>query len=299
MIYIIHPDSDIWNYVLRGIDKKADCILRPLNRYCYKWQRVVRKLFSSMHINGSLLFKPSLIKEIEMLSENDIFIICDYSNMCLLHAIADIIRPEARRFFWIWNPVKLDQVDYFKKTFAEMEKDGFAISTFDPSDAKRFNMLLFSQFFNMKRVDINQPIVYDFYFIGYEKGRSKQLEELKEMLKYYNVFFKVVRSTKECIPYEENISNVVKSRCLVDIVQDGQDGMTLRPLEALAFRKKLITNNKNLKDADFYHPQNIFILGLDSIENIDYFIYSDWNAIDEHIIQKYDVNSWVNHFRQI
>lgn len=49
------------------------------------------------------------------------------------------------------------------------------------------------------------------------------------------------------ISYQENLDNIRKSKCIVDVVQKGQIGLTLRPLESLFFKKKLLTNNKCIK----------------------------------------------------
>lgn len=296
MKYIIYPSVDVWNYVLEGVADRSDVVCRPLNSYCYTWQIVIRKLFVNSHVNNRFLFKPVMIRELRQLSSGDELIICDYSELCLLYAFANIVPSCVKKFFWIWNPIKPNQNARFDTAFSIMRKLGFVPSTFDPSDARMHNLVLFPQFFRMNQPEISVETEYDFYFVGFEKGRRQVLDQLEQSLTGYKCFFKVVNDIKECISYEENILNIAKSKCLVDIVQEGQEGITLRPLEALAFKKKLITNNKKILESDFYSPNNVFILGVDPMEKMKAFVHSDWADIDGSIVKKHDVNSWVENF---
>ena len=79
-------------------------------------------------------------------------------------------------------------------------------------------------------------------------------------------------------------------------MKNGQEGLTLRVLEALFYSKKLITNNKNIKKYDFYNPNNIFIWGVDDEKNLLNFINSDYITIEENILNRYSYDSWINRF---
>ena len=87
------------------------------------------------------------------------------------------------------------------------------------------------------------------------------------------------------------------SRCIIDIAQEGQVGFTRRPIEALFFNKKLITNNVEIMKFDFYRNNNIFILGKDKLEDIDSFMETDIEIIPDEIKRKYDINTWIENFR--
>ena len=45
--------------------------------------------------------------------------------------------------------------------------------------------------------------------------------------------------------------------------------MTLRTVEALCFKKKLLTNNSTIKDMPFYDPRFIQIFSKDALDQID------------------------------
>ena len=69
--------------------------------------------------------------------------------------------------------------------------------------------------------------------------------------------------------------------------------MTLRPLEALQFKKKLVTDNKNIINYPFYRKENIFILGTDDIDQLYDFINSPYVDIGEDIIRYYHFENWL------
>ena len=93
--------------------------------------------------------------------------------------------------------------------------------------------------------------------------------------------------------YYEIIKLVGESKAILDLNNGNQVGLTLRPLEALFFKKKLITNNINIINYDFYSPDNIFILGVDDISNLTIFLNKKYKEIDKKIIEKYDFSNWL------
>ena len=78
----------------------------------------------------------------------------------------------------------------------------------------------------------------------------------------------------------------------MDSAQEGQNGLTIRVIEALGAKKKIITTNQDIVNYDFYCPENIYIyngkINLDSI-----FFHSDYKIIDEKIYNKYSLSNWL------
>ena len=245
-----------------------------------------------------MILGSKMREELMSLDKGDTVLVADYIDITLFHAINSLVKPTVRRCLWIWNPVKIHMRNKMVNIYGEIIKSGFEISTFDRGDSERYSQKLYSQFFRMNQNISDSDEEYDFYFIGFEKNRGRLLKDLKEKLKNYRCLFKIVHNVSECIPYNQNIVNIKKARCIIEIVQKGQEGITLRPLEAIACGKKLLTNNKNIKQCDFYSPQNIFIIGEDSFNNIDDFINNDPNPLEPSIKDKYDISSWINHYRQ-
>ena len=83
------------------------------------------------------------------------------------------------------------------------------------------------------------------------------------------------------------------SKVVLDINHPSQFGLTMRTIECLGAAKKLITTNKNIKDYDFYNPNNILIIDRENI-NIDMsFFEKEYEGLSSEIYEKYSLNSWL------
>ena len=116
------------------------------------------------------------------------------------------------------------------------------------------------------------------------------------MLSSYACLFVMIRTISEYIPYTQYMEMAMQSRCIVEIVHTGDPSCTLRPLEAMSIRRKLLTNNPAVRNYSFYRPQNIFILGQDDINYLPDFLHSPFEPLPKNIIDSYDVNAWVDSF---
>lgn len=217
MLYIIYPDVDIWNYMFDGfnIDKPVTAV--PLNRNCNKIQLLFRKMFQTLRSDIHLLFGKDICKGLQSLTDKDSLLICDYTDLCLIKTISANINPSVRKSLWLWNLVR-DYKDFEKRQFV-IEQCGFKIYTFDQVDAQKYNLNWLSQFLKCPKIDTNASISSDFYFLGFEKNRRHIIENLRKQLKQYNLDFRIIHNSREMISYSENMNNISKTRCLVEIVQ--------------------------------------------------------------------------------
>lgn len=170
--------------------------------------------------------------------------------------------------------------------------------TFDKNDAKKYNMKYNSQFYT-KNVKIqDEQNKYDVLFLGRPKTRKKDIVDLEKKLKEEGIQtnFKIIENEKDYVSYDEYLKMIAESKCILDYNQEGQVGLSLRPMEALFLERKLITNNTDIKNYDFYNYDNIFILGEDNINEIKEFINKPYKKIDQDIIDYYDFDQWLNRF---
>ena len=111
-------------------------------------------------------------------------------------------------------------------------------------------------------------------------------------------------STRFCIAgvnssrltYAQVLQGIAGCRVLVDCKCSGQQGMTLRPLEALFYGKKLLTNDSRLAGEAFYHPDNIFIWGQDDPARLGSFLHSACRPVRPAILAQYGLERWVERF---
>ena len=298
MKIVIYPGYDLWNFALRSLKEEANVELYPINNYCSIPQIALRRFLPSFKAPAPFLIGCRLRRRLSMLQDCDSVILCDYFNIGFLAAISRCVKAKSSLHLWIWNPII--HYDSFSKCKDNIEELGFTIHTFDKKDAEILKLHYHKQFFPIRvyqGIPKSNNYWSDFYFLGAEKGRAGILHDISNRLSSYNLDFKIAKDLSEYITYDENINNVMHTRCIVDIVQANQSDLTLRPLEAMAFRKKLLTNNQNILNADFYNSNNIFVIGNDDWADIGNFLKKPYAAVDDQILRSYDVLTWINDFK--
>lgn len=191
----------------------------------------------------------------------------------------------------IRNPMKNNQ-----KILIFLEKlKSFNIKqwSFDHDDCIKYGFHYYHQFItpspNMENIVIN----HDFSFVGRNKGRDIILNSLKYKAESIGLTFSIdLRdgSKSSNISYNDYLQESLSAKCIVDILQNGQSGMTLRPIEALFYNRKLLTNNQDIIDEEFYHPNNILVvqdINVLSAVNLKHFIDQPMVEINDIVKEKY------------
>ena len=300
MKLIIYPDVDIWEFVLSGLKSRTDIILFPLNRNSNFIQKVSRKYGSGLPLPITFVLGSRLRNNIKHLISGDSVIIAEYTDSALISAVSRIVPKGVSRYIWLWNHKGNNQI--FASTLPEIQKHHFQVITYDELDARKYGFGWHTQFFNIKPFQQpssfqNNSFLYDFLFVGYAKNRVKEIERIHSMLSSYDCKFITVHTSSDYIPYSKYMEMAMQSRCIVEIVHTGDPSCTLRPLEAMSIRRKLLTNNPAVRRYSFYRPHNIFILGEDDIATLREFLYSPTELLSAEIVNSYDVNAWVDVFQ--
>lgn len=92
---------------------------------------------------------------------------------------------------------------------------------------------------------------------------------------------------------KENLSILRKANSVFDMQHNKQSGLTMRTIETLGAKRKLITSNINIKKYDFYNSNNIFILDEQNWSGIEEFIKREYEEIDDAIYRKYSLRNWI------
>lgn len=295
MIVLIHNDMELWDFMTEGLKSRDDFYDIPLNRYCSKLHRFLRKYFYKTRFPASFVLGKRLRTILKSLKPGDKVVVSAYTQPCIFHAIASIVGSEVGISLWLWNPIKNNSKVI--RNLELLKNLGVKCSTFDSEDAKTLDLNFLNTFYNMNVknfADGDFDIKYDFYFLGAAKDRGDIISDLEERLSAYKCLFIVPSLPSRYITYAENIKNIRSSKCIVEIVQHQQYDITLRPLEAIAYGCKLITNNIHIKEYPFYTSNNIFVWGIDNIEDLDDFLNSPYEVLDREIVEKYDINYWLD-----
>lgn len=298
MKLFIYPDVDIWNFVLSGLIGRSDVLLFPLNRYSNIIQKVIRKYGNEFPVPVPFVLNADLRHAIQGLKSGDTVVIAEYTYSALVTAISKIVPSGVSRYVWLWNH-KGNKLS-FTNALLSIKKNHFQVITYDELDATNYGFAWHTQFFNIRPYQKasfrDYPISYDFLFVGYAKNREKEIEMIYSLLSSYSTNFVTVHSSTDYIPYIKYMEMAMESRCIVEIVHTGDPSCTLRPLEAMAIRRKLITNNPSVRKYSFYRSQNIFILGEDDMLRLPEFLHSPFETLPPDVVDSYDVNSWADLF---
>lgn len=302
MQYLILVNNNNYFFVSQG--KKY--IIHNIFSSNNKLHRILRKVW----LKYNFPFKRILFKEwINKVKTVDTIIIFDSGNASYIIKYLYKKYPQKRIIFWYWNPI--DRTIPVEK----INREKCEVWSFDPKDCRKYNLKYNEQFYfseNTNRIDtkINSQCS-DVLFIGTDKNREvllnrigKKLDEIGVSYTFYLVKSLEEKENSENITYQkmlsypEVLSYINKTKVIIDIAK-GQSGMTLRPLESLFLKKKLITNQSEILKEDFYNPNNIFIWGYDNENRLSSFIssrYDDSNG--EQFRNKYDFDAWIDRFEK-
>lgn len=166
-------------------------------------------------------------------------------------------------FFWgnMVSDALVKYVDYVNREFD-------LVYTFDKNDHLKYGWHLHEATFG----DVtkwNLPIIpaSDIFFVGKAKGRIQLIHDVYDKFEKlgYKADFHVIDvdsedQVKEGIIYNQPMSyyevlgHSLSTKVILEIVQEGQVGTTLRTSESIAFKKRLLTNNIGIKDTYLFSP---------------------------------------------
>lgn len=97
-------------------------------------------------------------------------------------------------------------------------------------------------------------------------------------------------------PLKKNdILNIIeKSNCVLDIERPVQRGLTMRTIEIMGAKKKLITTNKDIVNYDFFNRNNILVIDRNNPEIELSFIRGNYHELPMSIYKKYSIGKWLN-----
>ena len=160
-----------------------------------------------------------------------------------------------------------DLVQPDHKEALEFAKTHFdLVFTYDEGDAERYGMRYYPSFYS-KAYDFNEcQCDWDVFFIGNAKNRLDEIYLAYEALTGNGAVCKfVVNNVSDAdkrdypmieynhvLTYREVLNYTARSNCILEIVQLGSCGQTLRVNEAVVYNKRLLSNNPAISDLPQY-----------------------------------------------
>lgn len=261
------------------------------------WERVLRKFSLKLKIFTNIWYGEWK----NYLSTVETVIIFATNRFDYIQFIADKY-PNLRIIVWYWNPV-----------FRCFEPDcvrgkNIEFWSFDKEDCKNYK-LHFNSTFYFNDLPIKQKDKkWDLIFLGADKGRADSILIFESKINKHqiNTHFIIVPDKGSANPkniqplnYRDYINLIGQSKGIFDFIQEGQAGLTLRPMESIFFKKKLITNDRKIVEEPFYNPSNILVLNDDNYSRIPDFINSPYCELSKEIIEYYEFSNWLKRFDEI
>ena len=175
------------------------------------------------------------------------------------------------------------------------------IYTSDQNDARSYNLIYYTLPYAYSRyaniVNSNIQDKKDLVFCANIKKRSEQIVAILEGCKEYNVTVSMdllpnnefekqlfskynddVTMLNGFKRYEEIIKKTLTAGCILDLVQDGQTALSMRPYEAVVYKRKLLTNNPSILDFKYYNPK--YIQFFTDVRDINWDWVKETTAVD-------------------
>ena len=96
------------------------------------------------------------------------------------------------------------------------------------------------------------------------------------------------------LPIKDVSYYMSQAKVSLDVQSPLQIGLTMRTLEVLGSKRKLITTNEAIKKYDFYNPENILVVDRNDPKIDPEFIRSPYKEIDPAIYANYSVAGWAD-----
>ncbi|WP_345867264.1 hypothetical protein [Shewanella algae] len=221
--------------------------------------------------------------------------------------------PKAKLIFYNWDSFENNSLN--QKELAIYDK----VKSFDSEDCEKNKEIEHLPLFYSNDFKMNESVdtEYLFYFAGTLHSNryvdvnnivSTVKNEQKNYLYFYcqskSIFY--LKKIFGKLPKNLHISKVgfdkkskkelrnmlLKSDCVIDICHHLQVGLTMRTIEALGMKKKIVTNNSSVINYDFYNKDNIYVIGKSRCA-LDDFLRRPYSTVPDYIYKSYDIDNWV------
>lgn len=294
---LIFIDFPIKDYLI-GNNIAEICIRRGLS----KPLRFLRKLPFFSRVISNTKERKGWLEECKGANTIILFdTFAHYATYC--YEIENYVGKDVRLILYLLNPAFFSE-DY-KKLSTRWE-----IWTFMKEDAIKNGFKYGATFYNPQLAqncfdkDSQTATDCDLLFVGTDKGRKNFLLNLKSQLEKYKIVcnFKIVDNFRSLFSrkYSREISYKYLCRlnkrtsAILDVVQDGQTGLTLRIMEGLLFDKKIVTTNAAIRmDKDFKDNPNIYVITKDNIKELYTFLKKPMVEYPNNLKAKYSFTNWL------
>lgn len=281
------------------------------------FDRALLKIVPSVFNKKTYRYYNEILEACKNNEYDYIFVIkCDMLTEEILEKF-HVVFPNAIFCLYLYDSVK--NIKGVNKKFKYFHR----ILSFDRQDTFKYTEMKFRPLFYIddfkKELRTDNKYKYDISFCGtIHSDRFSIIKEVKDICKkkklnFYNFsylqskfmyyFYKFTKfefryAKKSDFSFlkasSREISDVVdESRAVLDIQHPKQSGLTMRTIEMVGMNKKLVTTNAEIKEYDFYNPNNILVIDRNNINISDEFLLTKYVLLDANIYEKYSITAWI------
>lgn len=282
--YVVHVGRTAHAKVLfKDLEKNSEVMLEKEFRSSF--MRKINILHTSCKTNyffripfQKIWYKKYL--DLEKLGREDriLFLLCEENRLCYDSRYINFLRRKfvnAKVVFYAIN-----SSDTIGKKYVAFVNDNYDYAvTFDKEDSAKYGWIYYSGVYSMiERKDCQ--IKYDVFFAGNNAGRLEQLHSIykylsergikccfyingvpeNEMLKDSDIIY------NKKLSYDEIMNADQETNCILEVLRENQKGTTLRMAESILLGKKIITNNRNVRDERYFDESRMLIFA--NVEDI-------------------------------
>ena len=311
-ITIISMDNDGYNDFIPKELNKMNIDVTYINLYNsrYKYPSILHKVlnfFFKLFFNYNLKrvhIEKHILQRLEKLEFQDHILItrADLFNKSTIIKIKKYTKNLIANFN--------DHVDKFpriKKVAPYFDK----VFSFQKTDVERYGFNFLTNFIYIKEPiikDSNKKVKWRVFNVSRLDRRVDFFEKISKSLNKLKISNRIIvvgnskfrknkihnlDHTTLHIPIEEVQDLIMKSDVMLDVCRNDQSGLSFRIFESMMYRKKIITNNADILNYDFYNPNNILVVNKEASNITKEFFETEYQDIKEDIYNKYALESWV------
>lgn len=207
----------------------------------------------------------------------------------------------------------LDAYDTYYASRAKISRsqiDFDEVYSFYEEDAKKYDMRYFNSYYSVVKDKERIAPSHDIFFWGSDRGRGQMIESAFQAMKNegidadFGICYSDDSRSKvdgivynQPLEYNELLERMNESRCIMDIVGEYSNGMSLRVFEAIAYNKKLISNNQSIRKLKYYNSEYMQIV--DSFDAIDYEFIKDKGEVDYQYDNEFSPVNWIKELDEV
>ncbi|OXG06502.1 hypothetical protein BC749_102408 [Flavobacterium araucananum] len=178
------------------------------------------------------------------------------------------------------------------------------IYSYDKKDVEDYNFTFLTNYIYDDKIEKKEIKNLAFNIMSFDQ-RFSFLEKIASYLTQKKISFlfivkkdkpfkhDTIQISKCYLPINEVKDLIASSLVLLDLQQKNQNGLSFRIFEALGYSKKLITNNQDVVNYDFYNPNNIFVVTENDVNIPIDFFETEYMQVNSETIKKYTLERWI------